>query len=460
VAIVVYGAFRYRKSRTMLRSSGPKNLLNGDTPPTIPAESPSFAAGSPSDRSTLSKHLSTCHVLALIALMCAVEMTFISANLTNAVTVQLKAWSKALDTLDFTLDLLKIGLKSGTEEFWDGQAQLLSVFYCACSGVFPHVHFLLLAASLFYPMTHDSRRQLLSVMCFSSKWCLFNMTLLAFMIVAFYTDAYEYNTIEFIVEAIPEYGSASFFTASVGLVLLVHYFAHLHERSYHEHCGKLQISRFRRTNWITTVCLILCLGFVVPGIFLPIVHFDIDGAAAAVLPKEQLSRDLSTWSIINDLTHDVDDKAQALFMFVLFTLCCAVIPVISIVLRLVLVSMCQLKHQFLDDVITFCAGLYAMDVFWVCAVSNAIEMETLSSFIMDKQFPEICNPLKEQFETECFRVTGSLRPGAYWMLASIIFYYASSINLLFYDSPDTDARDHVLLVNEENEDIFSSYKFQ
>merc|ERR550539_665279 len=102
------------------------------------------SSASPSDRSTLATHLSTCHVLALLALMLAVETTFISANLANAVTVQLKAWSKALDTLDFTLDLVRIGLKSGTEMFWQGQAQLSSVFYCSCSGIFPHVHFLLL----------------------------------------------------------------------------------------------------------------------------------------------------------------------------------------------------------------------------------------------------------------------------------------------------------------------------
>eukprot|EP00494_Astrolonche_serrata_P002385 UN02391 len=76
---------------------------------------------------------------------------------------------------------------------------------------------------------------------------------------------------------------------------------------------------------------------------------------------------------MSDITDDIENKAQGWFMFYMFTVFCCIIPLLSIIFRFILVAF-KVKVHFLDDIVTFTAGLAAMDVFWVCAISIAMEM--------------------------------------------------------------------------------------
>merc|ERR1712038_1575880 len=67
-----------------------------------------------------------------------------------------------------------------------------------------------------------------------------------------------------------------------------------------------------------------------------------------------------------------------------------------------------------------------------------MEMKTLSSFVVDKQFEQICEPLKDDLFTHCYEVEGSLKAGAFWMLGSLTCYYLASLNLLCAADPTPD----------------------
>ena len=99
---------------------------------------------------------------------------------------------------------------------------------------------------------------------------------------------------------------------------------------------------------------------------------------------------------------------------------------------LILIWFFPMKHKyfvFLLKSIWFVQAWNAFDVFFVGTISGAIEMNTVSEWIIDSTYPGLCDPdtglLVQEIGMGCFNVMGTITRGC-WMagVAAVFQWYA------------------------------------
>eukprot|EP00494_Astrolonche_serrata_P033744 UN34013 len=195
---------------------------------------------------TLIGPLTGFQIVCLVAFMCGLESLLISTNIATIYLVKVTVWASELPEAQLSYTLLDITLKTGTEIFFDG-AEILGIPWVITLGVLPHLTVLALFLCYFYPMKHETRRMILGFLCLFTKWCLFPLILLGFLIAALSIEI-KMEALNLTVHILSEYGAECSFVASAILILFVHFTAHIHESFFNETVGKLTYPKWTCSN--------------------------------------------------------------------------------------------------------------------------------------------------------------------------------------------------------------------
>ena len=188
-------------------------------------------------------------------------------------------------------------------------------------------------------------------------------------------------------------------------------------------CGICYFSLFLM-SLVGVLWLIIETVYTVPA------RFDIEGIVGIVIGSPSNVRQLNPIQTANNLILSTDKYNTAIFLSTCYWLTIIIFPIITQIV-LILIWFCPLKHvhfRILLKSIWFVQAWNALDVFFVGSVSGAIEMNTVSQWIVDSNYAEMCGEdgiLTEELGMGCFNVVGTITRGS-WMAgaAAIIQWYS------------------------------------
>jgi len=395
--------------------------------------------------SSLSGSMSGFGRLSFVAFTLALEMLWISTNFSNVYIVQANVWTQQFPEAQIKYNIIELGLVSGVKTFFDGGGAALGVCWLLTLGVVPHMTIFLLLLCFIVPLKKEWRQNILAMLCYTTKLCLFPMFLLCFLLASIAIDI-QHEAMNLRLITIGEYGAEAAFIASTVLIFFVHYTAHLHEQCFNEKVGELNFPKWYMGSVAVAVMLVASICLFAFGMTQKLIHFDLSGIGAVPLPPDQVSRDVTVLDFL--VTKDKSDSDQrALFLMLMFVAYAIFFPLLSMATRLFFVCT-QRQWAFLDHLMTLSSGLQCLDLFWIMNVVVAVDVENLTRNLIYNQFPDLCEPVRANLNSDCLVAKGSLANGTWWLLASMVLYSMTSVLMLIARKKIRNRElSHRLLVN-------------
>eukprot|EP01084_Bolivina_argentea_P280282 479305_1 len=187
-------------------------------------------------------------------------------------------------------------------------------------------------------------------------------------------------------------------------------------------CGIFSFSIYLLCLW-SVLWLIIEIIFSVPA------RFDIEGIVGIVIGSPSNIRQYNPIQTANELISSTDKYNTAMFLSICYWITICIFPILTQIV-LILIWFSPIKHKyfvFLFKSLWFIQAWNAIDVFFIGTISGAIEMNTVSKWIIDSTYSDLCGDngiLTNVIGMDCFNVMGHITKGC-WMagIAAIIQWY-------------------------------------
>eukprot|EP00301_Raphidiophrys_heterophryoidea_P013357 c20756_g1_i1.p1 GENE.c20756_g1_i1~~c20756_g1_i1.p1 ORF type:complete len:620 (-),score=213.93 c20756_g1_i1:79-1821(-) len=395
--------------------------------------------------SSVQKGLHRCVVVPLWARiavplgLAAVFVLFVTAHISTGARVAIYIFYGDQRLVDY--GLFTFTLANSVRDMWNAKVYALSLLIAVCSGGWPYLKTILLAAAWFLPrrmIGMHKRERLLMWLDMLGKWSLIDAYVLVLFVVAFRFHIAnpellvpgDIASVDVFVE--PGWGIYGFLIAAILQLILTHVIIHFHREAEgkHKHMREEHSSTSDavRSHWfkfgsqrgkvqctwlgqsIVALLLAISVGNVILGSFIKSFSFEFKGAAAVVLrlvnsPYESEYSVLSLAKYVSSSAYDPNNTGIR-FLQVMYLIFVFLVPVIHLItilgLWLIPFTVAAQRRVFIAaEVLNAWASL---EVFVVSIIASILEISQFAKFIVGDSCDQI---------DVLLRVISTMLPGVY-----------------------------------------------
>lgn len=135
---------------------------------------------------------------------------------------------------------------------------------------------------------------------------------------------------------------------------------------------------------------------------------------------------LSVMDVIRELP---DRKNNRIFMYlcwVVYIITVYILPqfiIVSLIGLWIIPLQFQWQNTILTDIFVVLNSFNGLLVVWLGSVSGALSQRLVSQWIVNENFPEVCDLIFEDTGSDCFTMVGFLLDGAWFMLFAALSYW-------------------------------------
>ena len=183
--------------------------------------------------------------------------------------------------------------------------------------------------------------------------------------------------------------------------------------------------------------MVLCLYFTIKCQIVNVLRFDIDGIAS-LMPGGVSALYVSLKSVITNLVSCTYNNWGVYLTKIVYYISAYLLPILITALMITFWFV-PLSYKIQDFIMKYVfINLIAwsgLEVYWVSCIASGMELNRASQWIIDEQFGNICDKVKNISGEDCFIIDGYLEAGLWYMaIACLLFYVSYGITYKLYTS--------------------------
>jgi len=340
---------------------------------------------------------------------------------------------------EISMVLLVLNLKSSTNAFWNGNAHMLAILNIIGIGVCMLLTVLVLGCSLIVPLTRRERRKVLLFLRWWSKWALVGVFFLlnALAGIDFEVEPWRGN-LDIAIMA-DEYWP-TWVQCGLPLVLIALTWTI-------EYCN---VCILRRTDTAEIIpkspktfipdkprfagmsLALFALALWVPFIRSNFMYLEKTGLVSdIIIPDYDKMVSLSVGTSYTD---------YLMYYFpsnITYPICVVIAPLVDL-LVLILIG-AGIEDSGLKVIGALASSMNALEVMFAMSFAYVMETGQLTSFLVDKQVPELCRWVEVNIHEKCFSCNGHWGAGSSWLGAIVLCCLSAHFIYHYYERPLEEA---------------------
>jgi len=336
---------------------------------------------------------------------------------------------------EITLVLLVLNLKSSTNAFWNGNAHMLAILNIIGIGICMLLTVLVLGCSLLVPLTRRERRKVLLFLRWWAKWALVGVFFLlnALAGIDFEVEPWRGNLDIAIMadEYWPTWVQCGLPLILIALTWTIEYcnVCILRRTDAAEIIPKSPQGYIPEKARFAGMSLALfALALWVPFIRSNFMYLEKTGIVSdVIIPDDSKMVSLSVGNSYTD---------YLMYYFpsnITYPICVFIAPLVDLFV-LILIGV-GIEDPSLKVVGALASSMNALEVMFVMSLAYVMETGQLTSFLVDKQVPELCRWFEVHEHEKCFSCNGHWGAGSSWLGGIVLCCLSAHFIFHFFERP-------------------------
>jgi len=336
---------------------------------------------------------------------------------------------------EISMVLLVLNLKSSTNAFWNGNAHMLAILNIIGIGVCMLLTVLVLGCSLIVPLTRRERKKVLLFLRWWSKWALVGVFFLlnALAGIDFEVEPWRGNLDIAIMadEYWPTWVQCGLPLILIALTWTIEYcnVCILRRTDTAEIIPKSPQTFVPEKPRFAGMCLALfALALWVPFIRSNFMYLEKTGLVSdVIIPDYDKMVSLSVGTSYTD---------YLMYYFpsnITYPICVVIAPLVDL-LVLILIG-AGIEDSGLKVIGALASSMNALEVMFAMSFAYVMETGQLTSFLVDKQVPELCKWFEVNIHEKCFSCNGHWGAGSSWLGVIVLCCLSAHFIYHYFERP-------------------------